>query len=181
MSTARKLAAVAAPPGDRLVDVLAQLEPADAAWLADMLADPPWWRVRQQRLAERDELIRQAVRSLGSCRAMAAELAHYIGTAWRRERDLAELPETASQHRRRLHFGDRDECVGGNLPKGGVMPAKQRLIPVDCPINNQHHRLKCQPNLAALERRAEIGFQLAGLLGFSVRGCRTGRRSDRVS
>src|SRR5260370_1382614 len=70
----RNLAAVAAPPGNRVVDVLAQLEPADVACLPDMLVDLPWLRVRQQRFAERDEVIRQAVRSLGSCRAMAAEL-----------------------------------------------------------------------------------------------------------
>jgi hypothetical protein len=93
--------------GDRLDRILAALPPDDAAWLAARL-EPPW-RVRQRRLGQRDEAVRAyaAAACVGlpptaAAKAVAAALERYLGTAWPRERELADLPD-APASRSALH------------------------------------------------------------------------------
>lgn len=108
----------------RVADALAAGEPPpadDAAWLgrglagwlaADQPLDAalalPWgWR-RDARHAERDALLRELAQGYtGTVRARAlalqAELQHYAGVNWPRERHLPQMPDSASSRRRLLH------------------------------------------------------------------------------
>lgn len=93
-----------------LATILASLPPVHAEEVRRHLAIPQW-QARALRLAARDGAIRDAAALVapGLCRAQAAmalatALDRYVTCgAWAMERDLAELPETASARRRALH------------------------------------------------------------------------------
>jgi len=96
---------------DRLDRILPMLPPDDAAWLSEQL-DPPW-KQRARRLDARDAAIREALALLirgGAPSHASAEaelvrrLNRYLSTAaWRTERDLPALPESADPLPRLLH------------------------------------------------------------------------------
>lgn len=104
----RSISASEVPP--TLATILATLPPAHAEEVRRHLAVPRW-QARALRLAARDEAIRRAAALVapGLCRAQAAmalatALDRYVTCgAWAMERDLAELPETASARRGALH------------------------------------------------------------------------------
>lgn len=93
-----------------LTTILASLPPAHAEEVRRHLAIPRW-QARALRLAARDQAIRQAAALVApspcraqSATALATALDRYVTCgAWAMERDLAELPETASARRRALH------------------------------------------------------------------------------
>lgn len=73
----------------------------------ERLRPPP---TRAERLAQRDDAIRQALASLypdalpsAAAEALAHDWGHYLSTGWARECDLLSLPEGASLRRRTLH------------------------------------------------------------------------------
>lgn len=99
------------PPARRLVlDRLVTLnrEAAAARAEADRLAPPP---SRADRIRSRDNAIRAALAAFygdvppsAGAKTLARELDRYASGAWARgERSMAELPEGASDLRRRLH------------------------------------------------------------------------------
>jgi hypothetical protein len=97
------------PDGGRLAAILDQLPPDDAAWLFDQIAPP--WRRRARRLQARDEAVRSAAgrfypgMSPTPCAAaLATATARYLATAWPRERDITDLPQSASALRAALHL-----------------------------------------------------------------------------
>ncbi len=81
-------------PG-RLAAILARLPPDDAAYLSTRLLQP--WERRQRRLEARDAAVLEAFAAVPTlqptpaARLIATELARYLASAWRieRDRDLA--------------------------------------------------------------------------------------------
>jgi hypothetical protein len=91
------------PDDGRLAAILDRLPPADAALIADLIE--PQWKRRDRRLTNRDDAVRAArrffpgMRDTPAATALAQALDRYLATAWRFDRDAAELPQTASaQH-----------------------------------------------------------------------------------
>ena len=89
--------------------------------------------------------------------------ADMLGPARRLRAGFAEHPG-ADRHDQPGILGDRDELGRRNQPARRVVPADQRLERADAIVLEVEQRLVEQFELAALEREAEVGLELAALL-----------------